>query len=82
LAAHPLGRWAYAVPWSVDGQLLAVLRGRGLVQVYSAQTGQELAALSTAPAEEQVRGAAWSRDGLLLATGGDDGAVRLWGVPA
>jgi WD40 repeat protein len=70
------------VPWSPAGGLVAVSRGTGLVQVCDVQREQELAALNTTSHDEQVRGAAWSRDGLLLATGGDDGTVQLWGVPA
>ncbi len=43
---------------------------------------KELAALTATTDNKQLRGVAWSPDGLHLVTGGDDGTVRLWGVPA
>jgi WD40 repeat protein len=82
LLARPLAGWAYATPWSPDGTLLAISRGFGLLQVWDVASSKELAALTATADNKQLRGVAWSPDGLRLVTGGDDGKVRLWGVPA
>jgi WD40 repeat protein len=78
LQGHSDAGWAYHVMWSPDGSLLAATRESGMVQVWNSETSKELAALQGHT--QAVWSAAWSRDGLLIATGSDDETVRLWGV--
>lgn len=78
LQAHSCDGRSYAVSWSPDSRMLASSRESGLVQVWDAATGQEMAALQGHM--QQVRGTSWSPNGLRIASGSDDGTVRLWGV--
>ena len=77
LQRHSDAGWAYPVMWSPDGYMLAATRESGLVQVWDSETSEELAVLQGHT--EAVWSAAWSSDGLLIATGSDDETVRLWG---
>jgi WD40 repeat protein len=76
---------AHSVAWSPDRQLLAVganvdRSGRldGTVRLWRVADGALTASLEghTRP----VADLAWSLDGQLLASGSDDGTIRLWGV--
>ncbi|GAA1376427.1 NACHT and WD repeat domain-containing protein [Catellatospora chokoriensis] len=66
-------RWVWSLAWSVDG-LLASGNADSTVRVWA--DGQVLHTLTGH--EGAVRSVAWSADGLLLASGGEDGTVRVW----
>jgi WD40 repeat protein len=74
----PLPQRIVSVGWSNRGWLLAASRN-GVVQVWDG--GQQLTAVRHG---EQIRAAAISADGTLLATAGagENGLVRLWRVPS
>jgi WD40 repeat protein/DNA-binding SARP family transcriptional activator len=67
-----------AVDWSPDGTHF-VTEGpedSGVVDIRDAETGESV--LSFPGHEPDVNDVAYSRDGSMLATTGDDGAVRVW----
>ena len=66
------------VAFSPDGQLLAVASGIG-VWFYDVATSRELALL---PTTSKVYSVSFSPDGTTLASGSDDGAIKLWNVAA
>jgi len=76
--SHADGGWSYGLAWSPDSAMVASGRESGILQVWDAQTGHELALLQghTGP----VWGLAWSPDGLRLVSASDDGTARIWGV--
>ena len=65
------------ITYSPDGTRLAVASGIG-IWVYDAHTGEELALLSGHTGS--VLSVAYSPDGRIIASGSDDGAIRLWDV--
>ena len=65
------------VKYSPDGTKLGVLSAIG-IWIYDAQTGEELNLLDGH--RGRVLSIAFSPDGRTLATGNDDGTVRLWEV--
>jgi len=71
-----------ALPWSLafspDNAFLAVGWSDGQVRMYWAQDGRLLRAFQAHPAS--VRRLLFNRAGTLLATLGDEGTLRLWGV--
>jgi WD40 repeat protein len=85
---------AYSLTFSPDGRLLAGGGGDGLVRLWDPASGKELTAFAgqgpdssgTLPGQNNYTGGVWSvafsPDGQLLASGGTDGAVRLWDVAA
>jgi WD40 repeat protein len=70
--------WAYGVTWTPDGGVLAVSRAVGSVQLWDTSAGSRLATFTAHEAATWT--AAWSPDGLRLATGSDDTTVAVWGV--
>jgi WD40 repeat protein len=64
--------------WNSDGTLIAVSLPDGLEIHDLSGAGTPLASL---PAYEIVD-LEWSDDGRFIATGGEDGIVRIWGIPS
>ncbi len=79
LDPHDRAGWTLAVTWSPDARLLAASRAGRLVQLWDVRTGRE--AITLDGHTDEVGSTAWSPDGLRLASGSDDGTVRVWGVP-
>jgi WD40 repeat protein len=52
----------------------------GIIRLYNTTTGDELVSLDVP--EGAITSLAFSLDGTLLASGGTDGTLRLWGIPA
>ncbi|HLZ58262.1 MAG TPA: WD40 repeat domain-containing protein [Ktedonosporobacter sp.] len=78
LSGHQDEGWAYPVRWSPDGLVLASAHQSGLLEVWEVKTGKGLAALQGHT--QAVWSIDWSANDLLIASGSDDGTVRLWGV--
>jgi pentatricopeptide repeat protein len=77
-----------AVSWAPDSRRLASACVDRTIRVWDADAGKQLAIL-TVPTHQVsrdhshsnlVRALSWSPDGRRLASGGDDGALRLWDV--
>jgi len=62
----------------LDGGTLAT--NAGIIRLYNTQTSEELITLEVP--EGAITNLAFNSEGTLLASGGMDGTVRLWGVPA
>jgi len=73
--AATLDDYVIDLAWSPDGSLLAAASAAGGITVYDAANGAVKHALSGH--ENGANCLAWSGNG-LLATGGQDGCVRLW----
>jgi WD40 repeat protein len=71
-----------ALPWSVafspDNAFLAVGWSDGQIRIYWAQDGRFMRSWQAHPAS--VRRLTFSRDSHLLASLGEEGTIRLWGV--
>jgi WD40 repeat protein len=78
LASHAEGGWSYGLAWSPDSAIVASGRESGIVQVWDAHTGSELALLQGHT--DAVWGLAWAPDGARLVSASDDGTARIWGV--
>ena len=66
-----------AVAWSPDGALLATAEGC-VVRLWEASSGREIRRFKGH--DNWISSLAFSRDGLLLASGSSDNTVRLWQV--
>ncbi len=73
--AATLDDYAIDLAWSPDGALLAAASAAGGITLYDAATGTLKHAL--AGHENGANALAWGSSG-LLATGGQDGCVRIW----
>jgi WD40 repeat protein len=74
-----LYKWSTGLAFSPDESLLIFGTRDGVIHVADATTGEEIA--SFASGDESVYAVAMSSDGTRLATGGNNGVIRLWGVP-
>jgi WD40 repeat protein len=72
----PREREYFVVAFSPDSKYLVTGRQKGAVQVWDAETGQEVATLGYH--KQSVVAVVFSRDGKLLATASTDGEVKLW----
>lgn len=64
--------------WSPNGELLAAVEVGGMVSLWDATTGEKLFFSSD---YSDANGLAFDPDGSRLLTAGQDGTVRVWGIP-
>lgn len=69
-----------SMTFNPDGSLIAVTTYNGTVLLWDVQTGDLLQALSRHG--YRATPVIFSHDGALLISGGADGTIRVWGVPA
>ena len=62
-----------------DSKILAG-GGFGILSLWSAESGRSIASLAEQAGTWEVMTVAFSNDGIRLASGGDDGNVRIWNI--
>lgn len=75
---EPSGALPWAVAFSPDNAFLAVGWSDGQMRLYWAQDGRLMRAWQAHPAS--IRRLAFTRDGRLLASLGEEGTIHIWGV--
>lgn len=77
--SHAAGLTPFSVAFSPDNAFMAVGWSDGTIGIYWAADGE---LLRTLPAHlEPVQRLVFSQDGHLLASQGDEGTIRIWGIP-
>lgn len=69
-----------ALDWGSESYLLAAGSYRGIIDLWSAESGKNL--LSISGHTRAVKALAWSPQRNCLASGGEDGAIRVWDLDA
>jgi WD40 repeat protein len=73
------GDGAQYVEWSPDSKLLVSASTAGEVAIWDAQSGDEIRRWSTP--QGTIWSIAFAPDGRSFVTAGDDGTLRVWGLP-
>jgi WD40 repeat protein len=69
----------YAIAYSHDGRLVAVARNRGTITLSEPGTDQQVV---LRPGKDRIFSLAFSPNGSVLASGGDDRTIHLWRISA
>lgn len=72
--------WYRCFAWSPDSRYLAATNSQADVIIFEAATGREEFILQGH--KGPITAAAWSHDGQRLASGCDDGSIKVWDVAA
>ncbi len=72
-----LSDYVTALAWSPEGKILAVSSASGEVVLYHGEKTKHVVSLQT-ESGESVNCLVFSRDGQFLATGGQNGQVKIW----
>jgi hypothetical protein len=75
-SGHGSGIWRLA--WSPDGARIATCGQDGMVLVFNARTGDQVAQITHGIGNREVNAVDWSPDGRMLLSGGYDRSVRVW----
>lgn len=68
--------WFWPIALSPDGERLATAQNRGQFEIIDLTRGKEVAAPAAHPLRVQVL--AFTPDGRMILSGGDDGSLRFW----
>lgn len=74
---------AQAIVWSPDSRYIAATSGllSDTVQIWDASTGKDSPTHARYSSHsETIQALAWSRDGMYIASAGDDATVQIWNV--